>query len=36
MQADNHFFQATFVEEAVFSQSYVFGAFVKTKEVIAV
>jgi hypothetical protein len=31
LQADNHFSPATFVEESVFSPSYVFGAFVKNK-----
>jgi hypothetical protein len=30
------FFPATFVKEAVFSPSYVFGAFVKNQEGIAV
>jgi hypothetical protein len=32
LQADNHFFPAIFVEEAVFSPSYVFGDFVKKKK----
>jgi hypothetical protein len=31
LQADSHFFPATFFEEAVFSPLYVFGAFVKNK-----
>jgi hypothetical protein len=36
LQADTHFFPATFVEEAVFSPLYVFGDFVKNKLGIAV
>jgi hypothetical protein len=36
LQADTTFFPATFVEEAVCSPSYVFGAFVKIKVSIAV